>query len=95
MAKKEYIYKKEKMKELNKKLEEGILKNSNLTKDDVINKDFQEIERNEKIEIRKPKIYFTWEKGEKVGWQINLSKFISEETYKKREKKLNKILKNS
>lgn len=82
----------EKMKKLNKEIIREIRKFSNLSLKDIRNKSMREIEISQNIKARKPKIYFGWERGEKIGWQMGDLKFVPEKTLKKREERLEKLI---
>ena len=71
----------EKIKKLNKEIIREIRKHSNLSLKDIRNKSMREMEISQNIKAKKPKIYFQWERGEKIGWQIVDLKFIPEKAY--------------
>ena len=82
----------EKITELNKKITEQILKHSTLSLEEIQRDTLRDIEDKQMIKAKQPKIYFKWEAGEKVGWQIHSYKFVTDKEYDKREKRLERLL---
>ena len=81
-----------KIKRLDTEIHKEIKKYSNLSLKEIRSKSMSDIEKKQNITANKPKIYFGWERGEKMGWQTTNLKFVNEKTLKKREERLKKLI---
>ena len=81
-----------KIKRLDTEIRKEIKKYSNLSLKEIRSKSMSDIEKKQNITANKPKIYFGWERGEKMGWQTTNLKFVNEKTLKKREERLKKLI---
>lgn len=81
---------KEKLEYIDNKLLESISNITGLSITDIRNLDIEDIEEKVGINPKPSKIFFNWENSEKEGWQ-NL-KFIDENELIKREKRMDKEL---
>jgi hypothetical protein len=82
-----------KVKKVDSELQSSISSSTGLSKEDIRLKNIEDIEKHVGIQPKKHEFFFMWEKGEKDGWQTSL-KFINEREFEKREKEMEKELKN-
>ena len=76
------------LKNVNRELVDAIAARTSLDPDQI-----EEIEEKLGIKAAPPKIYFGWERGEKVGWQFFPYKFVSKTDLDRRDERLDSILK--
>lgn len=81
---------KDKLEFIDNNLLEAISNITDLSKTDIINFDIEYIEKHIGVNPKPSKIFFNWENAEKEGWQ-NL-KFVNENEFIKREKRMDREL---
>ena len=82
---------KDKLGNIDNNLLESISSITKLKKIDIRNWDIEDIEKHIGVNPKPSKVFFNWENAEKDGWQ-NL-KFVDENEFTKREKRMDKKLK--
>jgi len=81
---------KDKLEFIDDNLLESISNFTDLSKTDIRNLDIEDIEKHIGVNPKPSKVFFNWENAEKEGWQ-NL-KFVDENEFIKREKRMDKEL---
>ena len=82
------------LKSLNAELIDAIVAKTSLSADEIKNWDIEKIEKKLGIRAQAPKMYFAWEKGEKLGLQLSPYKFVPKEVFEKRERRMDALLRN-
>ncbi len=80
------------LRDANRELIRAIAAMTPLDADQIENWDIEKIEEKLDIKTVTPKIYFDWERGEKVGWQVSSNEFVSKKDLDRREKMIDIIL---
>ena len=82
------------LKSLNAELIDAIVAKTSLSAEEIKNWDIEKIEKKLDIRAKAPKMYFAWEEGEKLGLQLSPYKFVPEEVFEKRERRMDALLRN-